>query len=72
MPPHPVLAEILQKFKGQLHQLTPNAIVQIGKFIWAVSSYGCRPTADVFVRHSELHYQQKKISLEGSQKTLAG
>jgi hypothetical protein len=29
LPPHLVLAEILQKFKVQLHQLTPNAIVQI-------------------------------------------
>jgi hypothetical protein len=38
MLPHPVFAEILQKFRVQLLQLTPNANVQIGKFIWAVSS----------------------------------
>jgi hypothetical protein len=35
MPPHPVLEEIFQKFRVQLHQLTPNSIVQIRKFIWA-------------------------------------
>jgi hypothetical protein len=33
MPPHPILVEILHKFHVQLHQLTPNAIIQIGKFI---------------------------------------
>jgi hypothetical protein len=47
MPPHPVLMDILHKFQVQLHQLTPNAIVQINKFIWAVTSCGGRPTADV-------------------------
>jgi hypothetical protein len=70
--PHLVLAEILQKFRVRLHQLMPNAIVQIRKFIWAVSSYGGRPTTDVFAMHYELHYQQKKIKLEGSTNTLAG
>jgi hypothetical protein len=33
MPPHPVLLDILRKFRVLLHQLTPNAIVQIEKFI---------------------------------------
>jgi hypothetical protein len=51
MPPHPVLVDILCKFWVQLHDLTPNAIVQISKFIWAVTSCGGWPTADVFTRH---------------------
>jgi hypothetical protein len=68
---HPVLVDILWKFQVQLHQLTPNAIVQIRKFIWAVSSCGGYPTADVFARHYELHYQHKKIHLEGCQTTMA-
>jgi hypothetical protein len=33
MPPHPILLDILCKFWVQLHQLTPNAIIQISKFI---------------------------------------
>jgi hypothetical protein len=33
MPPHPVLLDILRKFWVQLHQLAPNAIIQISKFI---------------------------------------
>jgi hypothetical protein len=54
-----------------LHQLTPNAIVQIGRFIWAVTSCGGCPTTDVFAQHYELHYQNKKVHLEGSETTLA-
>jgi hypothetical protein len=40
MSSHQVLMGILQKFQVQLHQLTPNAIIQLSKFIWTVSS--CR------------------------------
>jgi hypothetical protein len=71
MAPHPVLVEILQKFRVQLHKLTPNAIVQIGKFIWAVDSCGGRLTVDFFTKYYELHYHQKKIKLGGSDKTLS-
>jgi hypothetical protein len=70
MPLHPVLVDILCKFHVQFHQLTPNAIVQIIKFIWIVTSYRCRPTADVFAHHYELHYQNKKDHLEGCVTTL--
>jgi hypothetical protein len=55
----------------QLHQLTANAIVQISKFVWVVTSCGGRPTADVFAHHYELHYHNKKIHLEGSETTFA-
>jgi hypothetical protein len=55
MPPHPILVDILRKFWVQLHQLTPNAIVHISKFIWAVTCRG-RPTTNVFFQHYELHY----------------
>jgi hypothetical protein len=47
----------------QLYQLTPNAIVQISKFIWAITSCGAHPTADLFTQHYELRYQNKKIWL---------
>jgi hypothetical protein len=33
MPSHPVLVDVLRKFCVQLHHLTLNAIIQIGKFI---------------------------------------
>jgi hypothetical protein len=67
---HPVLVDILHKFRVQLHQLAPNAIVQISKFIWAVTFCGGHPTADVFAQHYALHYKNKKIQFVGSESTL--
>jgi hypothetical protein len=40
MPPHHVLSDILLKFQVEIYQLTPNAIVQLSKYIWAVVSFG--------------------------------
>jgi hypothetical protein len=71
IPPHLVLLDILHKFWVQLHQLTPNTIVQIDKFICAVTSCGGHPNAEVFAHHYELHYQNKNIHLEGCDTTLA-
>jgi hypothetical protein len=51
-------------------QTSGNGIVQISKFIWAVTSCEGRPTADVFAHHYELHYQNKKIHFEGSETTF--
>jgi hypothetical protein len=70
MPPHPVLVDILHKFRVHLHQLMPNAIVQISKFIWSVTSCRGRPTVDVFAWHYKLRYQNKKIHLEGLETTF--
>jgi hypothetical protein len=44
MPPLSFIVDILRKFWVQLHHLTLNAIIQIGKFIWAITSYGGRET----------------------------
>jgi hypothetical protein len=69
--PHPVLTDILHKFRVQLHHLTLKVIITISKFIWAVTSCGGHPTANIFAQHYELHYQHKKIHLEGCETTLA-
>jgi hypothetical protein len=71
IPLHHVLLDILRKFRVQLQQLTPNAIVQISKFIWTITSCRGRPNAEVFAHHYELHYRNKKIHLEGSETTFA-
>jgi hypothetical protein len=70
IPPHPVLLDILHNFRVQLHQLTPNAIVQINKFIWAVTSCEGLPNAEVFAHNYKQHYQNNKIHLEGSETTF--
>jgi hypothetical protein len=50
MPPHPLLAEILLKFQVQIHQLTPNSMVQLSKYICAVLSFRGIPSAEGFVK----------------------
>jgi hypothetical protein len=49
----------------QLHQLTPNAIAQLSKYFWAVLSFGGVPTSDDFTKRYELHYQPKKVEVDG-------
>jgi hypothetical protein len=68
MPPHHVLTEILLKFWVHLHQLTPNAIIQMSKYFWAVLSFGGEPSSDGFAKHHELHYQPKKVPVDGFDK----
>jgi hypothetical protein len=70
LPLHPVLVEILKNIRVQLHHLVEN-VMRIGKFIWSIRSCGGRPTANIFVMHYELHYQQKKIELGSSENKLA-
>jgi hypothetical protein len=67
MPPHPVLAAILLKYQIQIHQLTPNAIVQLSKYIWAVTSFGGIPSTEGFKMRYELHYQSMKMYVDGAE-----
>jgi hypothetical protein len=65
MPLYPVLAEILIKFRVQLQQLTPNAFVQLSKYFWALMSFDGEPSSNGSVKRYELHYQSKKVSVDG-------
>jgi hypothetical protein len=65
MPPHPALTEILIKFQVQLHQLTPNTFAQLSEYFWVVMSFGGEPSSDGFAKHYELHYQPKKVIVDG-------
>jgi hypothetical protein len=49
----------LKKFGVYLHQLTPNAIVRLSVYIWALRSQGVEPFGEGFGRVHELHYQTK-------------
>jgi hypothetical protein len=66
MPPHPLLSNILLKFQVQLHQLTPNTIVELSKYIWAVMSFGDIPSTDGFAKRYEMHYQPRKMEVDGA------
>jgi hypothetical protein len=52
---------VLWKFEIQIHQSTPNAMVALVKYDWAVSSYGGEPTAEVYAKNCCLHWQKMKI-----------
>jgi hypothetical protein len=54
-----MIADVLEKFGIHLHQLTPNAIVRLSVYIWALRSQEAEPLAEGFCRAHELHYQTK-------------
>jgi hypothetical protein len=56
---HEMIGDVLEDFKIYLHQLTPNAIIRLSVFIWALRSQGVEPLAEAFCRVHELHYQTK-------------
>jgi hypothetical protein len=58
-PLHEMIGDVLKDFEIYLHQLTPNAIVRLSVFIWALRSQGVEPLAEAFCRVHELHYQTK-------------
>jgi hypothetical protein len=54
-----MIGVVLRNFEIYLHQLTPNAIVRLSVYIWALRSQGMSPNAKAFYRVHELHYQTK-------------
>ena len=55
LPVDPVVPKLLAPFNAKLHYLTPNAIVQMSKFIWAVRTFSGKVSMDAFCRLYELH-----------------
>jgi hypothetical protein len=58
-PLHGMIVDALERFRIHLHQLTPNAIVRLSVYIWALQSQEAEPLAEGFCRAHELHYQTK-------------
>ena len=58
-PLYEMIGEVLKKFEIYLHQLTPNAIVRLSVYIWALRSQGKSANAEGFCRVHELCYQTK-------------
>jgi hypothetical protein len=51
--------EVLKIFEVYLHQLTPESIIRMGIFVWAVRSQGLEPNAKSFCNIHELLYEMK-------------
>jgi hypothetical protein len=58
---HRFVSEVLQKFEVWVHQLTPNVVVALAKYVWATTSYGGQPSVEVFAKQYCLHWQKRKI-----------
>jgi hypothetical protein len=53
------VVEVLKIFEIYLHQLTPEAIIKMNIFVWAVRSQGLEPDAKSFCNIHELLYETK-------------
>jgi hypothetical protein len=58
------LVEVLKIFQIFLHQLTPEAIIRMGLFVWAVRSQGLESSAKCFCSMHELLYETKATGKE--------
>jgi hypothetical protein len=58
------LVEVMKTFQIFLHQLTPEAIIRMGLFVWAVISQGLEPSAKCFCSMHELLYETKATRKE--------
>jgi hypothetical protein len=58
------LVEVLKIFQIFLHQLTPEAIIRMGLFVWAVRSQGLEPSTNCFCSMHELLYETKATGKE--------
>jgi hypothetical protein len=61
---HKMLVEVLKTFEIYLHQLTPEALIRVGVFIWAMRSQGLESDAICFRNIHELSYETKATGKE--------
>jgi hypothetical protein len=58
------VVEVLKTYQVFLHQLTPEAILRMGIFVWAARSQGIEPSAKCFCSMHELLYETKAMGKE--------
>jgi hypothetical protein len=58
------VVEVLKTFQIFLYQLTPEAILRMGVFVWAIRSQGIEPSAKCFCSMHELLYETKATRKE--------
>jgi hypothetical protein len=58
------VVEVVKNYQIFLHQITPEAIMRMGIFVWAVRSQGLEPSAKCFCSMHELLYETKAIGKE--------
>jgi hypothetical protein len=63
-PLHKMLVDVLKTFEIYLHQITPEALIRVGVFIWAMRSQGLEPDVRCFCNIHGLSYQTKATEKE--------
>jgi hypothetical protein len=58
------VVEVLKTYQIFLHQLTPEAILRMGVFVWAVRSQGIEPSTKCFCSMHELLYETTTMGKE--------
>jgi hypothetical protein len=58
------VVEVLKTYQIFLHQITPEAVMRMGIFVWAVRSQGLEPSAKCFCSMHELLYETKATGKE--------
>jgi hypothetical protein len=66
-PLHPVVIDILRYFDIYLHQLTPNAILQLSVYMWICHTTKIKPSAEGFALAHQVHHQRRTVFEEGDQ-----
>jgi hypothetical protein len=60
--------DILAAYNVQIHQLTPNSIPQVLKFLWAYRTFAGDNDVETFVRHFKIHWARKIITVDDEEK----
>jgi hypothetical protein len=58
------VVEVMKIYQIFLHQITPEAILRMGLFVWAVRSQELEPSAKCFCNMHKLLYETKTIGKE--------
>jgi hypothetical protein len=61
-------ADILAAYGVQIHQLTPNSIPQVLKFLWACRTFAGDNDVETFVRHFEIHWVRRLVRVDDEEK----
>jgi hypothetical protein len=72
VPPGQDVGRSSKFFEIYLHQLTPEAFIKVGVFIWAMRSQGLEPDARCFCNIHELSYQTKATGKEQYHNNFGG
>jgi hypothetical protein len=64
------VVEVLKIYEIFLHQITPEAIIRMGIFVWAVRSQGLEASAKCFCSMHELSYMRRSPGVRNSVITI--